>query len=714
MLESKQPSPAALSQTIWEGESGGFNIHWTQKDITATKGDKVVFSADEALVRKDFEKEHFNYTNTNEWAGFIRYDRIFTPLSIVGTIASMKDTFQEGGGGLVHGFSEFTTVNLANPDQVVSLTDFFGESVILKALLADSLIQKALADIDTPPSTLDGLYQVLKKAPSIVVRIAHEEDCGFSLAEDFLTQFAFHHIDKDRVAVRIALSPAWEACRYEVAQLGIYLPIPNKLKLALKKAQKGQAGFLMNNLKKMPKDQQTSISFATDTYMPYPVAGTRVTTVSNARLRTLPQIKNSHIVATLKKGTVLKTLARSSFQEDNRRYHRDYWYLIKLENGKIGWIFGALTKMREKAPLTSPRKTTGNEVRVRSAPNLFARIVETLDKGVIVHAFARSKAQDKIGDLVDYWYQVNLDDEKTGWIFGGLLMETEIRFSASEEKRYSNSGYSIYGRSQHQEKIGGILDYWYQVRGSSYHYYGTYYTNLGFASWIFGGEIMRIGTKITTTSGVRMRSEPNIKASLVNTLEKGVVVNAIARSTHQDNLAGNLDYWYQVKSVDGKIGWVFGGLLMSVSFSETPLYTMSDNKLNCKGTEPSWNMTISDKGIQYEDIEERTMNFPIFFINVSSNARDVWSIKAEDEANEKSVVLFCKRIAVMTACRTMSISITFLSDSTTIEFYLAAVINLAFQTKPAKEIRFFQKIGFLTMSKFPYLSIPTLANSFFN
>jgi SH3-like domain-containing protein len=483
-------SPAASSQTIWQGKSGGFNIHWTQKDITATKGGKVVFSAEKALARKDFEKAYLDYTNGYRIVG---YHRTLTLLSVVGTIVSMKDTFEEGGRVLIYGDSKMTTVNLANLDKVVSLTDFFGESVIFKALLADSLIQKALAKVNTttPPSTLDALYQVLDKAPNIAaVRMKYGEDCYFRLSEDFLTQFAFHHIDKDRVAVRIALSPATHGCQSELAQLGIYLPIPNKLKSALKKAQKGQAGKLMNNLQKIAKEQQTTISFSADTYMPYPVAGTRVITVSNARLRRLPQATNSDIVATLKKETVLKTLARTSFQEDSHRYHRDYWYLVELENGKIGWIFGALTKMLEKAPPTSPRRTTDNGVRVRSAPNLKASIVKTLDKGVIVHAFTRSKRQDNIDNILDYWYQVHLDRDKTGWIFGGLLMETETRVRVSMgEKIHARSAPDqqsdvvetfdyqylhlyVYGRSKHQDKIDGILDYWYQVGESRNRYQG--------------------------------------------------------------------------------------------------------------------------------------------------------------------------------------------------------------------------------------------------
>jgi uncharacterized protein YecT (DUF1311 family) len=90
--------------------------------------------------------------------------------------------------------------------------------------------------------------------------------------------------------------------------------------------------------------------------------------------------------------------------------------------------------------------------------------------------------------------------------------------------------------------------------------------------WVFGGDIMRLGAKITTTPKVRMRSAPHYTSRLIKKLDKGVVVvNAIARSREQDYILGNLDYWYKVKLANGQIGWVFGGLVMSIGFSEMPL-----------------------------------------------------------------------------------------------------------------------------------------------
>ena len=68
--------------------------------------------------------------------------------------------------------------------------------------------------------------------------------------------------------------------------------------------------------------------------------------------------------------------------------------------------------------------------------------------------------------------------------------------------------------------------------------------------------------KITTVSAMRARSAPQITAPEVVRLKLGTVVNATARSANQDTAGGKTDYWYLVTLPDGKMGWLFGGLLL--------------------------------------------------------------------------------------------------------------------------------------------------------
>jgi hypothetical protein len=68
--------------------------------------------------------------------------------------------------------------------------------------------------------------------------------------------------------------------------------------------------------------------------------------------------------------------------------------------------------------------------------------------------------------------------------------------------------------------------------------------------------------KITTVSAMRVRRAPQVNAEELQRLKLGAVVNAVARSTNQDTVAGKTDYWYRVNLPNSETGWVFGGLLL--------------------------------------------------------------------------------------------------------------------------------------------------------
>ncbi|MDM8561521.1 SH3 domain-containing protein [Candidatus Parabeggiatoa sp. HSG14] len=567
------PLVLATNKTLWQGSNGDLSIHWTETNITATQGHKILFSA-EALARKAFEVQFISNLGKSPAC---EYRRTFSLLSLVGNVASMKDSFEQHCQALIHGFHRFTTVDFANPEKRVKLTDFFSESVILNTLLADPIIKKTLrnARITTRPSTLEALYLFLDKQ-TIVARDTEEGGkCQFVLPKNFLTQFAFHHINKNQAAVRIALSPATPACRWSHSQLGIYLPISPTFQTAFMQAQREQVGFLMNRVDKIVGKGNTTVHFSTDAYTPLSESGTRITTVFKASLRSAPSVQKNNLLTKLKKGAVLKTLGRTSFREKSRRYNNDYWYLVELENGKTGWIFGALTKRVDKKtgyPIDS-RITTETEVYVNLTPNSQADIVETLGKGVIVKILTRSKHQDQVNNILDYWYQVELAKGKTGWVFGGKTMATDKKITigtrvnvrlkptrnASIVKTLNKGAWlDILARSKHQEKIGQDLDYWYQVQ----------LNNRKKTGWIFGGLLMRSSMRMVMAEQVRMRSEPRRGTNIVETLGEGAIVYAHKRSKYQEKIGEILDYWYQVESANNNKGWIFGGLIMPVGEKE--------------------------------------------------------------------------------------------------------------------------------------------------
>ncbi|HEV2860493.1 MAG TPA: SH3 domain-containing protein [Pyrinomonadaceae bacterium] len=67
-------------------------------------------------------------------------------------------------------------------------------------------------------------------------------------------------------------------------------------------------------------------------------------------------------------------------------------------------------------------------------------------------------------------------------------------------------------------------------------------------------------SRITTASGVRLRSGPDTKAEEVGRLQLGVVVDEIERSAAKARVGEAEDYWYMVAAPGGARGWVFGAL----------------------------------------------------------------------------------------------------------------------------------------------------------
>jgi len=75
-------------------------------------------------------------------------------------------------------------------------------------------------------------------------------------------------------------------------------------------------------------------------------------------------------------------------------------------------------------PLCGQSKiTTVSAMRVRSGPQTTAQEVTRLKLGTVVNATARSLDQDTLSGKTDYWYQVNLPNGQSGWLFGGLLLD---------------------------------------------------------------------------------------------------------------------------------------------------------------------------------------------------------------------------------------------------------------------------------------------------
>jgi len=133
-------------------------------------------------------------------------------LSEVKNVASVKTTstssvpFQGCCG------SNVTAYDLRSKGRLASLTDWFSEKDVLRALAQDSWLNKNVKQ----PESLDQISKNGTNNPFV---------CRSALDHNF----AFHHLNGDSVAVRLYLP---DECFGESVQLGFYLPIPDSLKSA--------------------------------------------------------------------------------------------------------------------------------------------------------------------------------------------------------------------------------------------------------------------------------------------------------------------------------------------------------------------------------------------------------------------------------------------------------------------------------------------------
>lgn len=103
------------------------------------------------------------------------------------------------------------------------MTDLFPELVLLDALLKDRVVEKSLAG----------------RKPKTIKELTRMADGGCEIGFHLLNEsFAFHHIQDDRVAVRIGLLHGCEVMRGNYTELGITLPMTSGLSPFLEDAER--------------------------------------------------------------------------------------------------------------------------------------------------------------------------------------------------------------------------------------------------------------------------------------------------------------------------------------------------------------------------------------------------------------------------------------------------------------------------------------------
>jgi hypothetical protein len=237
---------AAPAQPLsWKVTGSDVTFEMSGKDLRALRGGSEVFglqSRKKAFLA-DLAVDPDDDRDPSLWEAH----ESFSVLSVVGTLVSYE-TSNEGFTGGAHpyahrGYATEDVTKTGPARDTFSLLKAFPEKDVLKALKADGFVKKHIRE--------EKAFADAKTVKALLESLDAGEDCvGFEYGLDNVKNaVAFHHLEGDKVAVRIAFGYYAEMCRGNMFVVGVLLPIPVALKPALERASTRQEGFLMKDAK---------------------------------------------------------------------------------------------------------------------------------------------------------------------------------------------------------------------------------------------------------------------------------------------------------------------------------------------------------------------------------------------------------------------------------------------------------------------------------
>jgi LysM repeat protein len=587
-------TPAKL---LWQDNRGKLHFRWTTDDIVVTNAqNKQVFSARQ-VAQTRFTADFLPATTFK----VCEYQRELKLLSVVDTIASFAQAERVNCQDIPQASLEIQMYSLDMASgQPVNLTDFFSEAALLTAFLNDAVVKKALAGSEVKnPITLAELYEALQWADMTI------KECDYYLPANYLSQFTFHHLYKNQVAIRVNLPPVNHSCQGDNLFIAFYLPIPTSLKTALKQASFRKAGFLMSAQQTVSNGETTMIRLYThkqfDTIRVQ--SGDTLYGLAvryDSTLDELATLNNLSSPDLLQIGQVL-TIVKPQYS-----WQWDYTTTIHPELPSFTFILqGEPETERSKTGATIPVKIKMIEIQKAKQSEPFQLI--TIDaKPTITTAATETKADvafdvedlnfDGYRDLrlmveaVDtnqakyaYWlydprresfvanealsaiYSPEVDVEnqqiKSFWRDSASHYGMDIYqwfkeqpvLVQQEERLYTDKGLRVVMKKRINEEMKVVLEIFYQEEEE---------TQSGEMKSL-AAESASSHYRIINAFGLDCYSAPSLSARSVATLPFGTVVKQLARSDFQEPLEQVHDYWYKIElpttaKVAGK-GWIFGG-----------------------------------------------------------------------------------------------------------------------------------------------------------
>jgi hypothetical protein len=239
------PAKPQKVRTHWTGRSGGYAWSFTSRDVSAVQGRRTALSLRQAL-----------FPSKPDMEGLTAYETTVRPLSLVGSLLSFRRDDYWSGGAHPSGDISYTTVDAARPKRRVKLTELFPDAAVRDALWKDAVVRRVLGKVGvtTAPAAAAALVKKLE-----LQTFGGEEGFKYGFRADFLEGFAFHHLEGDRVAVRLCVPWGTEIFRFQSTEIGLLLQVPTSLRSSLQRAARGEEGFLMREAKRRFGDRSATL-----------------------------------------------------------------------------------------------------------------------------------------------------------------------------------------------------------------------------------------------------------------------------------------------------------------------------------------------------------------------------------------------------------------------------------------------------------------------
>jgi hypothetical protein len=254
-------STTHAQQVIWRGRSGGFDVTWTDRDVSARRvsDGAVVFS-----VRRIFDHAVAQmWADADDEAPMTEAEDRYQVLSVVGSVVSLVDeTYCDCGGAHPIAWTRFVAYDLARGTAAhpfeVSAANLVSERDLLNGLRQDRLLRQAMAAAHV--RSFASLRQLTARLKLREIEPAGDE-CTYTVGEEFPSSWAVHHLENGRAALRFSLSHDVEVCRGKYVQVGVLATPAARVLPDLAAADARRAGFLMKDARAIAANRATILNW---------------------------------------------------------------------------------------------------------------------------------------------------------------------------------------------------------------------------------------------------------------------------------------------------------------------------------------------------------------------------------------------------------------------------------------------------------------------